>query len=106
MSNGFPAFIIPEIPTAIMFVWWVPEPPLTPLAIMVSAVMFEAPTLPHHSSTTWLLPALVETLLAQLSEELSVTLVEGLLLSWLRKTMITSLLRQLVKTTLTVVAGD
>jgi len=73
---------------------------------MVSAVMFEAPTLPHHSSTTCWLPALLEALRAQFNEELSVTLVEGLLLSWLRKTMITSLLRQLVKTTLTVVAGD
>jgi hypothetical protein len=68
--------------------------------------MFEAPTLPHHSSTTWPLPWLYEALRAQLSEELSVTPVEGLLLSWLRITMITSLLLQFVKTTLTVVAGD
>jgi hypothetical protein len=43
---------------------------------------------------------------AQLSEEVSVTLVEGLLLSWVTMTMITSLLRQFAKTTLTVVAGD
>jgi hypothetical protein len=106
VSNGLLPSIIPEIPTAIMLVFPPPLAVFTPVAVIVSEVMLEAPTLPHHSSTVSLPPWLYEALRAQLKREVSLTPVERALSFWVIMTIMTSLLLQFFTTTLTVVDGE
>jgi hypothetical protein len=97
-SNGVE--FIPENPAAIMSTSWVPVPDTA--AVIVSEVMFEAPTLAYHSSISCWLPWLSDTLRLYVRPVVSVMVVT--LFTWpcVTRTRMKSLLRQFVRVTLIV----